>query len=95
MVIFGDEKRCERLGTYIVENKATVRDAAQKFQISKSTVHKDVRTVLRTVNFSLWQEVVVVLEQNKQERHLRGGEATKQKYKSFRQKQATEKRLTH
>ena len=94
MIIFGDEKRCERLGAYIVEHKATVRDAAQKFQISKSTVHKDVRTVLRAVNFSLWQDAVAVLEQNKQERHLRGGEATKQKYKSVRQKQAREKYTT-
>ncbi len=86
MVIFGDEQRCERLGAYIVKNKATVREAAQKFQVSKSTVHKDVRTVLRTVNFSLWQDAVAVLEQNKQERHLRGGEATKQKYKAARQR---------
>ncbi len=86
MIAFGDTQRCERLGQYIVEHKATVREAAAQFQISKSTVHKDVRSVLRSVNHGLWEEVVEVLERNKQERHLRGGEATKQKYKNERQK---------
>ncbi len=86
MIIFGDERRCERLGQYIVEHKATVRETAQHFNISKSTVHKDVRSVLRGVNHSLWQEVVEILEQNKSERHLRGGEATRKKYRAERQK---------
>ncbi len=77
---FEDTRRCERLGRYIVEHGATVREAAKEFQISKSTVHKDVRTVLHSVNFSLWREVGAVLDKNKSERHLRGGEATRKKY---------------
>ena len=80
MISFGDTPRCERLGKYIVTYKATVRETACQFQISKSTVHKDVRSVLRGVNHALWEEVVGVLEENKKERHLRGGEATKRKY---------------
>ena len=88
MINFGDERRCERLGQYIVKHKATVRETAQHFSISKSTVHKDVRSVLRSVNHSLWQEVAQILEQNKSERHLRGGEATRKKYKAQRQKRS-------
>ena len=68
------------LGTYLVENRATVRATAQQFNISKSTVHKDVTQVLRRVNPALYEQVQRVLEQNKDERHLRGGEATKKKY---------------
>ncbi len=94
MINFGDERRCERLGQYIVEHKATVRETAQYFSISKSTVHKDVRSVLRGVNHSLWQEVAQILEQNKSERHLRGGEATRKKYKAQRQKRSEMARNT-
>ncbi len=68
------------LGTYLVENRTTVRATAQQFNISKSTVHKDVTQVLRRVNPALYEQVQRVLEQNKDERHLRGGEATKKKY---------------
>jgi len=68
------------LGTYLVENRTTVRATAQQFNISKSTVHKDVTKVLRRVNPALYEQVQRVLEQNKDERHLRGGEATKKKY---------------
>ncbi len=82
MVNFSHTRRCEVLGRYIVENRATVREAAKIFQISKSTVHKDVTLQLCHVNRSLWQEVAAVLQKNKSERHLRGGEATKQKYKN-------------
>ncbi len=81
MVIFGNAERCERLGRYIVEHGATVREAAREFKISKSTVHKDVRSVLYHTNRNLWEEVSAVLEKNKNERHLRGGEATRKKYK--------------
>ena len=76
------KERCVMLGTYIVENRATVRATAQQFKISKSTVHKDVTQSLRRVNPSLYQQVQQILNQNKDERHLRGGEATKQKYLS-------------
>lgn len=81
MYITGGKERCVILGTYLVENRATVRNAAAKFGISKSTVHKDVTEHLDRVNHALYLEVEKVLQKNKQERHLRGGEATKQKYK--------------
>ena len=73
-------ERCEILGAYIIANGATVRQTAHQFGISKSTVHKDVTEVLRRVDPSLYQDVRAVLEINKQERHLRGGEATRKKY---------------
>ncbi len=73
-------ERCVVLGEYLVENQATVRAAAQFFGISKSTVHKDVTQALKGVNKALYQEVQLLLNKNKQERHLRGGEATRLKY---------------
>ena len=73
-------KRCEQLGEYIVEKQATVRQAARIFGISKSTVHKDVTYELKQINLALWERVRAVLETNKSERHLRGGEATRKKY---------------
>jgi len=75
------EERTVELAQYIVEHKATVRAAAKKFGISKSTVHKDVTERLKGINLSLAQEVKMILEENKAERHIRGGEATKEKYK--------------
>lgn len=75
-----DRERCVILGEYIVETGATVRAAAEKFRISKSTVHKDVTEELRHEDRELYNAVKKVLERNKSERHLRGGEATKQKY---------------
>ena len=74
------EERCENLAKYIIENETTVRDAAKIFGISKSTVHKDITEKLSKVNHSLYLEVEKILQKNKLERHLRGGEATKQKY---------------
>lgn len=74
------EDRAIELGEYIIENRATVRHAAKKYGISKSTVHKDVSQRLRTLSPSLYREVKAVLEHNKAQRHLRGGEATKNKY---------------
>lgn len=68
------------LANYLIENDATVRAAAQRFGISKSTVHKDVTQVLPKVNKALYQSVKQVLDKNKRERHLRGGQATKKKY---------------
>ncbi len=75
-----NKERCVILGQYIVENGATVRSTAKKFGISKSTVHQDITTKLESVNSHLYEEVRRVLTQNKQERHLRGGQATKEKY---------------
>jgi putative DeoR family transcriptional regulator (stage III sporulation protein D) len=74
------EERVMLIAKYIIENNATVRQAAKYFGISKSTVHKDVTERLKRINPSLYREVGLVLEQNKQERHWRGGEATRQKY---------------
>jgi len=72
--------RSEVFGRYIAETGATVREAARRFGISKSTVHKEVTERLKRINPSLYQSVKTVLEKNKSERHLRGGEATRQKY---------------
>ena len=72
--------RAEILGQYIIENRTTVRAAAKKFGISKSTVHKDVSERLPKVNPTLYVQVKDILEINKQERHIRGGLATKRKY---------------
>ena len=74
------EERAVELAQYIIENNATVRSAAKKFGVSKSTVHKDVTSRLLYVNRMLASEVKQVLEQNKAERHIRGGLATKEKY---------------
>lgn len=72
------------LGLYILENNATVRAAAKKFGISKSTVHKDVSERLPKIQPQLYPEVKKVLEQNKRERHIRGGMATKLKYEKLK-----------
>ena len=75
------EERAERLALYIIENRVTVRSAAGKFGISKSTVHKDLSELLPSFNRSLYLQVKQVLEENKAERHIRGGIATRKKYK--------------
>ncbi len=76
------EERAVELGTYIIETGATVRAAAGKFHVSKSTVHKDVTERLRRENPQLYEQVKVVLEKNKRERHIRGGLATRNKFLS-------------
>jgi putative DeoR family transcriptional regulator (stage III sporulation protein D) len=73
-------KRVMDLSCFIAERKATVRQAAKHFGVSKSTVHKDVTERLPDLNRDLAAEVKLVLEVNKAERHIRGGEATKKKY---------------
>ena len=74
------EERAVEIAGYIVETKATVRQAAKKLGISKSTVHKDVTERLSQVNPTLAREARKVLDVNKSERHIRGGMATKEKY---------------
>ena len=74
------EERAERLALYIIENRTTVRAAAQKFGISKSTVHKDLCEVLPRTSPALFTQVRMLLEQNKAQRHIRGGLATRRKY---------------
>ncbi|MDL2217908.1 sporulation transcriptional regulator SpoIIID [Christensenellaceae bacterium OttesenSCG-928-M15] len=80
------EERVLMLAEYIVENGATVRGAAKKYNVSKSTVHKDVSDRLLFINPTLAQEVRRVLDVNKAERHIRGGEATCRKYKQKKSK---------
>ena len=75
------EERAERLAQYIIENRTTVRAAAQKFGISRSTVHKDISERLPQFNRVLYQQVKEVLEVNKAQRHIRGGIATRKKYR--------------
>ena len=74
-----DQRACE-LAVYMIETGATVRNTAHKFGISKSTVHKDLQNRLPRCNRNLYEQVRVVLEKNKQERHIRGGMATREKY---------------
>lgn len=78
------EDRAVRLAQYIIEKDATVRQAAKSFSISKSTVHKDVTQRLKQLSPNLYAQVKKVLEKNKQERHIRGGLATKEKYEQLR-----------
>lgn len=78
------EERAEELARYIIENNATVRITAKHFNVSKSTVHKDVKTRLKSINKRLYNKVTQVLDKNKSERHLRGGQATKEKYSHIR-----------
>ena len=75
-----DGERCEILARYIVLYGATVRTAAKNFGISKSTVHKEITERLKRVNRGLYLETREILEKNKAERHIRGGEATRQRY---------------
>jgi putative DeoR family transcriptional regulator (stage III sporulation protein D) len=75
------EERAVELGEYIIENKATVRGTAKIFGISKSTVHKDVSERLKKLNPQLYIEVKHILDINKAQRHIRGGLATRRKYR--------------
>ena len=74
------EERAVALAQYIIDSKDTVRGAATKFGVSKSTVHKDVSERLKKINPALAKEVREILDENKAERHIRGGMATKLKY---------------
>lgn len=78
--------RCLVIAQYIIEEKATVRAAAKRFGLSKSTIHKDITVTLWRKNSVLANEVKKILENNKMERHLRGGEATRKKYMSEKSK---------
>lgn len=74
------EERAIEIANYIIEEKATVRQAAKKFGVSKSTIHKDVTERLLQINAALAGETRKVLDTNKSERHIRGGMATREKY---------------
>ncbi len=75
-----EERACD-IAVYIIEHRSTVRAAAKQFGVSKSTVHKDLTERLRTVNPALYAQVRELLDINKAERHIRGGMATRRKYK--------------
>ena len=83
-------ERCQLLGKYIVKTGATVRAAASIFGVSKSTVHKDITEKLEEINPSLYRLVKEVLDKNKSERHIRGGEATREKYRNLKKVRLTE-----
>lgn len=78
------EERVVEVAEFIIESKSTVRDTAKKFNISKSTVHKDVTERLVRINPQLAKKARTVLEENKSERHIRGGQATKKKYEKVK-----------
>lgn len=80
------EQRACDLARYMIENGATVRSAAKKFGVSKSTVHKDLSDRLPQFNRPLYQKVRKILDTNKAERHIRGGLATQEKYRRQKQK---------
>ncbi|MEG1743545.1 MAG: sporulation transcriptional regulator SpoIIID [Clostridia bacterium] len=79
-MIYDYEDRAIRLAVYMIENNSTVRQTAKEFGISKSTVHKDLSVRLKEMSKPLYSEVKVLLETNKRERHIRGGQATRLKY---------------
>ena len=83
LYVYSIEERCVILANYLVDNKATVRAVAKAFGVSKSTVHKDVTQVLKNVDKNLYLKVKEILEINKSERHIRGGQATRAKYENM------------
>lgn len=78
------DERARELARYMIANKATVRQAAAVFKISKSTVHKDVSQRLKNIDHGLYLQVRALLGENLRERHIRGGIATKHKYERLR-----------
>ncbi|HIX91180.1 MAG TPA: sporulation transcriptional regulator SpoIIID [Candidatus Agathobaculum pullicola] len=76
------EERTIRLAQYMIQEGATVRQTAAQFGVSKSTVHKDITTRLKKLNAVLYEQVQAVLQTNKEERHIRGGMATREKYRA-------------
>lgn len=77
------EQRARELALYLIENRTTVRAAAKKFGVSKSTVHKDLSERLPAFNRPLYLQVKGILDENKAQRHIRGGMATRRKYKGI------------
>ena len=80
------DKRVMELAAYVLETGATVRAAAERFGVSKSTVHKDLTRRLEQADRMLWLQIRAVLDRNKAQRHLRGGEATRKKYQNAKGK---------
>lgn len=88
MYINEGRERCVVLAIYMLEKQATVRQTAEHFGISKSTVHKDVTISLEKVNRVLHEQIGELLDTNKRERHIRGGEATRKKYAAMKRQNA-------
>ncbi len=86
-----ENERCVQLAEHMIKTKATVRSTAAAFGISKSTVHKDLTERLKTASPQLYKQAKQILEENKRERHIRGGLATKHKYET-RQKLLTQRK---
>ncbi len=86
------EERTILFARYIIENRATVRQTAKKYNISKSTVHKDVAYRLEKINPTLYKIVREILDNNRETRHIRGGIATREKYLSIKEKKGQYKR---
>ena len=82
LFVYTIEERCVILAKYLIDNRSTVRAVAKEFSVSKSTVHKDVTQILKNVDITLHTQAKEILETNKKERHIRGGEATRKKYKN-------------
>ena len=80
MIVLQRKERAEILGEYVIRTGATVRACAVKYGISKSTVHKDLSQKLKYIDAGMYEEVKEILNKNKSERHIRGGEATRKKY---------------
>lgn len=91
MYFSSGKERCVLLATYLVDNNSTVRAVAAHFGISKSTVHKDITQTLKKINKPLYYKAQQILAVNKQERHLRGGEATRKKYNIIKESQGIKK----
>jgi len=85
---FSQRDRALVFATYLIEHRTTIRKTAAHFSMSKSTVHKDLHEKLPRQNRALFMEVQKILEQNQAERHLRGGAATREKYRTRRDAQA-------
>ena len=86
--IYAADRRAEELGRFIVEHKATVRTAAAATGVSKSTVHKEVNQRLKETDYGLYLQVREILDLNKSERHIRGGIATREKYRKMARQSA-------
>lgn len=95
MINVFEKERSELIGEYVIETGSTVRAAAAYFGISKSTVHKDLTHKLKYLNPAMYSDVKTVLDKNKLERHIRGGEATKQKYILKKQRSAIKSEYTY
>jgi putative DeoR family transcriptional regulator (stage III sporulation protein D) len=88
-ILSSKEKLIVDMGLYLIENNSTVRKTAEKFGISKSTVHKNLVVSLKKIDYELYKKSCSVMQKNKSERHLRGGMATKLKYMNYKRRKET------